>query len=188
MTDQAETSSLPPATPAPPALARTLAAIIPAAAIVLSWRRRSVDVIGLAVLVTILSGVAIALATDDARFAVLKAAPAFGLFGLACLVSLRARRPVMFFVGRHFTPGGEAAKAAWDARLAQPGFLHAMRVLTWGWGVACLAEAGVGIAAALSLPPAAALVAEPMLGIGTVAGLLIWTGIYTRRRSAGAVF
>jgi len=36
------------------------------------------------------------------------------------------------------------------------------------------------------LPPATALVVEPALGIGTVAGLLTWTFAYARRRQAAA--
>jgi len=124
--------------PLVPALAA--AALFPAAMIVISWvRRHRVDFIGLAVLVTILGGIAVALMTNDPRYAVLKAAPGFGLFGIACLLSLTRRRPLMFYVSREFTAGGdEAARAAWRARLATPGFQHAMRRLTLVWGIACV--------------------------------------------------
>jgi len=156
------------------------------ASILLSWRRHyRPEFIGIAVLATILTGIAIALFTNDVRFAVLKAAPAFGLFGLACLWSLRWRRPLMFFVGRQFSTGHDAAQAAaWNARLENAGFRRAMRRLTIVWGVTCLAEAIFGIATAFTLPPAMALVVEPVLGIGTVTGLLLWTTKYARSRSA----
>ena len=121
------------------------------------------------------------------RFAVLKAAPAFGLFGLACLFSLWSRRPLMFFVGREFTAGGDMVKrAAWTARWEMAGFRRAMRLLTIVWGVACLLKATLGIGAALLLPPRVALVAEPILGIGTTAALLVWTTAYARRRAQRA--
>ena len=84
------------------------AAIFPAASILLSWRRhRRPDFIGIGVLATILTGIAIALLTNDVRFAVLKAAPGFGLFGIACLLSLGRERPLMFFVSRQFSAGGD---------------------------------------------------------------------------------
>lgn len=170
--------------PIVPALA--LAALIPASSIIVSWvRARRVDFIGLAVLVTILGGIAMALLVDDPRFAVLKGAPDFGLFGIACLVSLTRQRPLMFFVSREFAAAGDEAKAArWTARLDNPGFRQAMRRLTVVWGLACLGEAMLGIAAAFLLPPTTALVVEPMLGIGTITALLTWTLRFARRRQA----
>jgi hypothetical protein len=160
------------------------AALFPIASVALSWLRyRRTDFIGLAVLAAIVGGVAVALLTNDVRFAVLKGAPTYGLFGVACFVSLSRSRPLMFFVSRHFIAGGDDAKAArWTARLENAGFRRSMRLLTIVWGAACLLETMLGIAAAFLLPPGTALVAEPVLGIGTLAGLLLWTTAYARRR------
>lgn len=162
------------------------AALFPLASVAVSWyRRRRVEVIGVAVATTLLLGAGLALASDDVRFTVVKAAPAYGLFGIACLLSLFAPRPLMFYVARYFSTGDDAAKrTAWDARLASPAFVRAMRLLTWVWGLAALGEAAVGIGFAIFLPPHAALVAEPALGFATVAALLFWTVAFARRQQS----
>src|SRR6516162_4952420 len=105
--------------PTVPAFA--VAAMFPATSILLSWvRHRRAEYIGISVLVTILSGIAVALLTNDVRFAVLKGAPAFALFGLACLLSLLRERPPIFFVGRQFTAGDdETCAQAWDCTASE---------------------------------------------------------------------
>ncbi len=160
------------------------AALFPLISIMASWLRQArVEVIGIAVILTMASGIAMSLVTNDVRFSVVKAAPAYGIFGIVCLGSLFASRPVMFFVARHFSTGDAAARAAWDARQQSPTFRQAMRLLTLVWGVAAIVEAALGIAAAFLLKPQLALVVEPVMGLGTVALLLIWTAAFARRRT-----
>ncbi|HUB95589.1 MAG TPA: VC0807 family protein [Stellaceae bacterium] len=161
-----------------------LAALIPVGSVVWSFlAQRRVDVIGAAVLVAMAGAIAVSLISGDPRYGIMKAAPAFGLWGIACLLSLPGERPLMFFVARHFSAGGDPAKvAAWNARLASPGFRHSMRVLTLVWGAATLAESVAGVASALFLPMRAALIAEPSVAMVTVAALLAWTTAYARGR------
>lgn len=163
-----------------------LAALFPFASTVFAWiRHRRVEAIGLFVLMAMAGGIAMSLATNDARFSVFKAAPAYGLFGVLCLASLGTRRPLMFHVSRYFTADGDAAKAVqFEALLARPGFARSMRFLTLVWGLAALGECALGIASAFLLPLHVALVGEPALGLGTVAVLLLWTAAYARRRQA----
>jgi hypothetical protein len=170
----------------PTVWALAAAAVFPVFGLLSAWRRaRGVDVVAAIVLASLGAGVIVALSVGDARFALVKAAPAFALFGAACLASLLTRRPLMFFVARHFAPGDAAAKAAdWDQRLSRPAFRSAMRLLTWVWGVVCLIEASLGIAAAFLLPLHMAVVAEPMLAIVTVGALLAWTRGFARARAA----
>jgi hypothetical protein len=133
-------------------------------------------------------GLLVALWAGDARFALVKAAPAFALFGAACLATLSARRPLMFFVARHFAPGDAMIKFTdWEQRLTRPGFRDAMRHLTLVWGLACLSEAALGIAAAFLLPVGIAVVVEPTLAIGTMALLLAWTRRFAGNRARGLI-
>jgi hypothetical protein len=163
------------------------AAVFPALSILVSWlKERRSDVFGIAVLVTIASGITVSLLTADPRFAVVKAAPAFALFGLACLASLPAARPLMFFVARSSIARGDPAIiASWNARIATPPFRRVMQRITLVWGIAALAEAMLGLTLAFRLPSETALVIEPLLALGTVFVLLAWTRAFARaRRSA----
>lgn len=167
--------------------ALALAAIFPAASMLAGWRRqRRIDFIGLVVLVTLIGAVALALATQDIRFAVLKPAVAAALFGGACLVSLGRKTPLMFFLARQVTAGDDAAKhSAWTARLdSSPGFRQAMRVLTLVWGLALLTKAGLWAAAALFLTADAMVIVAPVLGLGLFAALMAWTIAFARRGAA----
>jgi hypothetical protein len=163
-----------------------LAAIFPLASVLVVWAKsRRIEWIGLGVLVSLAFGVAMAFCTEQAGFAALKGAPAFGLFGLASLASVGSRKPLMFFVARTFETQGDPAKiAAWNARLAEPRFYAFMQRLSLVWGVACLTQAILGTAAEFLLPPSLALVIEPTLAIITIASLLAWT--YSRRPRAEA--
>jgi hypothetical protein len=162
------------------------AAAFPAFGLLSAWRRSgSVDVVAATVLASLGTGLIVALFLGNARIALVKAAPAFALFGAACLASLLTRRPLMFFVARHFAPGDAAARAAeWEQRLSRPAFRGAMRVLTLVWGVVCLLEAALGVAVAFLLPLPVAVVAEPVLAIVTVGALLAWTRGFARVRVA----
>lgn len=159
------------------------ASLFPASSVAVSWlARRHFDLIGVGVLVGIASALLIAVLTGDPRFGLVRAAPSFALFGLACLVSLMTKRPLMFFVARAFASGSDAERiAAWNDRLSLPPFHRAMRRLTLVWGLGTLAHATLGIAVAFLLPTSAALIVEPMMAIAIIAALLAWTRTIQRR-------
>jgi hypothetical protein len=160
-------------------------AVFPAVSVLVNFvRRRRVEWIGLIILVTMIGAIAIMLTTGNPRLVLLKPVPGAALFGLACLVSLPARRPLMFFVARQFTAGDDPAKrTAWDARIDSAGFRRAMRLLTLVWGLAFLAKTGLWTAAALLLPINAALIVIPALGFGVLGALFAWTIAFARRRA-----
>lgn len=167
--------------PALPAYAA--ASVFPIASVAGAWlQRRSIDVIGVGVVLGIGSGLLLGAVTADPRFALVRAAPGFALFGIAALLSLFTARPLMFFVARAFGAGSDAARiAAWNQRLAFPRFQAVMRRLTLVWGIVALTEACAALACAFFLPGQIALIAEPLLAFGTIGALLAWTRNVQRR-------
>lgn len=149
-------------------------------------RRGRVELIGVLVLVALIGGLAISFATQDVRFALMRAVPGAALIGIACLISLATRAPLMFFIARQFTAGDDPEKiAAWnERRVNSAGFRRAMRVLTLVWGLAFLAKAALWTISALILPTSAALLTGPVIGFGTFAALMALTIAYARLGAA----
>jgi hypothetical protein len=97
-----------------------------------------------------------------------------GLFGLLCLLSLAARRPAMFYMGRAFATGGEPAKVAeFDEIWELPGVPRRFRLVTVVWGVGLLGEAILRTVLAFSLSTQRFLVVAQIVNL-TVIGSLIW--------------
>ena len=163
--------------------AYAVASVFPIGSVAVAWiARRSLDVIGVGVVLGVGSGLLLGALTADPRFALVRAAPGFALFGIAALLSLFTARPLMFFVARAFAAGGDPARmAAWNLRLAVPPFQQAMRTVTAVWGLGTLIEAALAIACAFLLPGQLALVAEPIVAFGIIAALLAWTRGVQRR-------
>lgn len=159
------------------------ASLFPLASLVTAWlRQRSIDVVGVAVVFGIACGLVLGLVTADPRFALVRAAPGFVLFGIAALASLATQRPLMFFVARAFAAAGDPARiAAWNQRLVYPRFVAAMRRLTLVWGAGALGASCAGVACAFLLPAQAAVIVEPLVHFGVLGALLAWTRGVQRR-------
>ncbi len=110
----------------------------------------------------------------DALLLKLRESVLTGLFGAACLASIFARRPIMFYAGRAFATGGDkTAHAAFDAIWARPGAPARFRRTTAIWGIGLLAETAARTYLALTISTSRFLAAAPILGFGTI-GTLIW--------------
>jgi uncharacterized membrane protein (DUF485 family) len=170
--------------------ALTIAAAIPFAHTILGWvRKRRLQLIGVIAIASIIVAVLLSFATGNPVFALVKESAFTGLFAIALLVSLRAPRPLIYYLAREGSTGGEpsavaAYDALWDAR---PEFRRAMRFITLVWGLGFTLEAALRVAAALLLPPSVTVVLSPLLAVGAVAGLIIWTLRYARRARQRAV-
>jgi hypothetical protein len=145
-------------------------------------RHGRLDPIGLIVLVGLAASLVGALVFNgDATLLKLRESLITGGFGVACLVSLVARRPVMFYLGRAFETGGDSEKVAeFNARWEIPGVAWRFRLVTAIWGVGLVAEAIARTALALSLPTSTFLAVAPVLGWVVIGGLLWLTTVYSR--------
>jgi hypothetical protein len=126
--------------------------------------------------------------SGDVHFALAKESFFTAVFGIVCLASLLAPRPLLFYTGRSFVAAGDPARAAaFSDRWQYAGFRHVMRIMTIVWGVAFLAEAGVRVALVYALPVNAALVASPLLAAGVFGALMVWTIRFGNAAQAAAL-
>jgi hypothetical protein len=163
-------------------VALAISAIFPALETGVTWiRRRRLDALGAIVLTFIALGVGASLLSGNVHFALAKESFFTAVFGLLCLGSLLAPRPLMFFIGRTFSTGGDPARETlWNERWALPGFRHVIRTMTAVWGIGYLSEASVRVALVYMLPVNAALVVSPTLAAAVTAALMFWTIRYGR--------
>ena len=106
-------------------------------------RWRTLEVVGAIVLSGIALSIALGLITDSARGVLLEGAAITAVFGLGCLASLRARRPMIFYFGQGFYGGphsadGEEMDVDYDR---YPEARYFWRVVTAVWGVSHIALA-----------------------------------------------
>ena len=168
-------------------------AVFPVAFIVVNFvRKRRLDGFGLLILATIAVGVALALSSGDARFALVKESFLTGAFGLFLLASMFGQRPFMFYSGRKFaTDGTPAGLKAWDGYWVKSAtFRRSNRVMTVVWGVAFLAEAAIRVVAAYTLATSTVVALSAVVPLAVIALLMAWTFRYsvgTRTRSRSEV-
>lgn len=154
-------------------------------AIHLAWRRK-LDEFALVTLVfLVITAVVSLVGAHSARALLIKDSGVTGLFGLLCLVTLLAPRPLMFYFGRKFATDGTPESTAWWNGLWQfDGFRRTMIVMTTVWGVAYLVEAGVRIALAYVLSTDTMVSVSPIMIYGVLGALAVWTTLYGKRSKA----
>jgi hypothetical protein len=157
------------------AVALAVAGIPAAAWVLLQWiRRRHLDPIGAIVVLGFAGGLIASAALGGNAFVLKVRDSAFTcLLGIACLVSLRFGRPVMFYLGRTLSAGDNPARQlAYNELWDHPNGPHAFRVITGLWGVGLLVDAGLRLVLAATLTTGAFLAVSP-----AAAGLL-FSGLF----------
>lgn len=159
-----------------------ISATPPAVGVVGDWvRRRAPGVMGAVVLGGIGLSVLLAGLSDDPKMILLKGAALTAAFGLACVVSMVGRRPLIFYFAQAFYGGRHSAEGArLDAghdRYREARFYW--RTVTAGWGIAYLLEATVLYLVIQSAATGAALTFSrtvPWLVFGLLLAWTIWWG------------
>jgi hypothetical protein len=146
-------------------------------------RFRRVDALAAVVLLGIaLSLLAMAFGGGP-RVLLMRECLASGAIGVTFLVTLAARRPLVFYLARatvaRESPEGVARfEMLWHERRE---FASAMRVLTAVWGIGLTADAALRAWLAATWPIERFLVVSPIIGYGVFGGMLAWTFWYRTR-------
>ncbi|WP_411105412.1 VC0807 family protein [Streptomyces sp. cmx-4-9] len=154
-------------------------------AIHVAWRRK-LDEFALVTLVfLVITAVVSLVGAHSARALLVKDSAVTGLFGLLCLATLLAARPLMFYFGRKFaTDGTPESTAWWNGMWQYEGFRTTMRRITLVWGLAYVAESLVRIVLAYSLDTGTMVALSPFMIYGVLAALAVWTARYAKRSQA----
>lgn len=142
-------------------------------------RSRRLEPLGIIVMSFLAIGTAASLISGSVMFALAKESILTATFGLICLSSLFARRPLMFYINRQFIAGDDPERVEWWNSLWQfQSFRFAQRRVTRVWGITYVLEALVRIGLVLVLPPAWVVAISPVMAFGVMIVLIAWTRRY----------
>jgi hypothetical protein len=133
------------------------------------------------VLAGIAVGTVLGLLSGDPRLVLVEGSVPTAVFGLLCLGSLWARRPLIYrfaveFIGAD-TPKGRDFETLWR----YPGFRHTFRLFTVVWSVVYLAEAVARIVIVETTSTGTALTVSKVMPYVVGAALAAWMFAYGRR-------
>ncbi|WP_230991359.1 VC0807 family protein [Streptomyces endocoffeicus] len=151
-------------------------------AVHLAWRRRLDELAIVTLVFIVITAVVSTVGAHSARALLIKDSCVTGLFGVLCLATLLAPRPLMFYLGRKFaTDGTEASTAWWNGLWHVDGFRKAMMTMTTVWGVAYCIESAVRVVLSYSLSTDTMVVLSPVLIYAVLGSLGTWTALYGKR-------
>ena len=171
----------------PAVTALLLSGVFPALGVAIAvFRSRRLDVVGALVLAGIAVGTIAGLVSHSPRLLLVEGSVPTAVFGLACLGSLWARRPLMFSFALEFN-GPDTAKGREMSRLwHHEAFRRVFRIITAVWGVGFLLEAALRVIIIYNTSTGTALVSSKVTPFVFAAIFSAWTIAYgTRQRKKG---
>ncbi|MFF4387003.1 VC0807 family protein [Streptomyces sp. NPDC001552] len=151
----------------------------------LAWRRKLDEFAVVTLVFLVITAVVSLVGAHSARALLIKDSGVTGLFGLLCLGTLLAPRPLMFYFSRKFATDGTPESTAWWNGLWQyEGFRTTLTRMTLVWGLTYVAEAIVRIALAYTLSASTMVMLSPIMIYGVMAVLGVWTALYAKRSQA----
>jgi hypothetical protein len=151
-------------------------------------RFRRVDALSLVVLIGIVLSIGAMALGGSPRMLLLRESLVSGAVGVAFLLSLPMRRPLIFYlaratVAREVAGGGARIDALWNER---PAFAASMRLMTAVWGVGLTTETAIRSWMAWTWTVERFLVVSPFVGYGIYGALLAWTLWYRKTLRNGS--
>ena len=148
-------------------------------------RKRRLDVVGALVLAGILVGTVLGLVFHSPRLLLIEGSVPTAVFGVACLGSIRARRPLMFsfaleFIGPDTSQGREMVQL-WEYE----GYRRVFRTITAVWGYGFLFEAALRVLIVYSTSTGTSLTLSKITPFVFVGMFSAWTfgyGTYQKRK------
>jgi hypothetical protein len=145
-------------------------------------RFRRVDALSVIVVAGIVLSVAAMALGGSPRMLLLRESLVSGAIGVAFLLSLPMRRPLIFYlaratVAREMEGGAARFESLWQER---PALGSALRLMTLVWGIGLTGETALRAWMALTWPIERFLVVSPFIGYGIYGGLTLWTFWYRR--------
>jgi hypothetical protein len=139
---------------------------------------RRLDIIGVLVLAGLAVGTVAGLVSNNARLYLVEGAVPSLVFAVACLISLRSRKPLIYrftveLLGQD-TPKGREVVGAWQ----YPGFRRAFRVITAAWGVAYFFEVAARLVVVEITSTGIALLFSKLIPYLFAFTLSLWTLVY----------
>jgi hypothetical protein len=164
-----------------------ISGIFPALGIVIgALVDRRLDIIGVVVLAGLLVGTVAGLVSNNARLYLVEGAVPSLVFALACLISLRGRKPLIYRFAVELlgpdSPKGREIVDAWR----YPGFRRAFRVITAAWGVAYLIEVAARLVVVGLTSTGIALLFSKLVPYFFAFVLSLWTLAYGEREKQKA--
>ncbi|MGZ9930868.1 VC0807 family protein [Streptomyces sp. NC-S4] len=151
----------------------------------LAWRRKLDEFAVVTLVFLVITAVVSLVGAHSARALLIKDSGVTGLFGLLCLGTLLAPRPLMFYFGRKFATDGTPQSTAWWNGLWQyEGFRTTMNRMTLVWGLAYVTEALVRVFLAYTLDTKTMVAVSPIMIYGVLGALGVWTAMYGKRSKA----
>ncbi len=167
--------------------ALVLSGVFPVAGVTIAAiRNRRLDVVGALVLAGIVVGTVLGLVSHSARLLLIEGSVPTGVFGIACLGSLRARRPLIYSFALEFA-GPDTVKGREMTGLWQryEGYRRVLRVITAVWGVGFLVEAALRVVIVYHTSTGTALASSkvtPFLFAGVLSAWTIGYGRYHKKK------
>jgi intracellular septation protein A len=167
----------------PAVAALLLSGVFPALNVTISAiRHRRLDLVGALVLAGIAVGAVLGLVSHSTRLLLVEGSVPTAIFGVACLGSLRARRPLMFGFALEFA-GPDTARGAEMTRLWQhEGYRRVFRTITAVWGAAFLLEAAARVVIVYNTSTGTALASSKVTPFLCTGILSAWTVAYGQHR------